>query len=201
MKIIAYLRVSTNTQDLNNQKFEILNYTNKNNLKVDEFIDVEASSRKDSNTRRITELMSKVKDGDMIITAELSRLGRSIVEVINIVNELITRNIRLVVIKQSLDIKGSHDMQSKILITLFSLLAELERDLISERTKSALHAAKISGKVLGRPKGSISKSKLDGKEDEIRILLQKKISKSAIARILDTSRTNLTGFMRKRKFV
>lgn len=201
MKIIAYLRVSTNTQDLNNQKFEILNYTNKNNLKVDEFIDVEASSRKDSNTRRITELMSKVKDGDMIITAELSRLGRSIVEVINIVNELITRNIRLVVIKQSLDIKGSHDMQSKILITLFSLLAELERDLISERTKSALHAAKINGKVLGRPKGSISKSKLDGKEDEIRILLQKKISKSAIARILDTSRTNLTGFMRKRKFV
>jgi DNA invertase Pin-like site-specific DNA recombinase len=135
----------------------------------------------------------------VIIIAELSRLGRSIIEVINIVNELITRNIRLIDIKQALDIKGNHDMQSKILITLFSLLAELERDLISERTKSALHTAKINGKILGRPKGSISKSKLDGKEDEIRMLIRKKVSRSAIARIMNTSRTNLTEFMKKKK--
>jgi DNA invertase Pin-like site-specific DNA recombinase len=199
MKVIAYLRVSTNTQDINNQKLEILNYANRNNLKIDEFIVVEASSRKDTDTRRITELLSKANSGDVIITAELSRLGRSIVEVINIVNELVKRNIRLVVIKQSLDIRGGHDMQSKILITLFSLLAELERDLISERTKAALNAARINGKTLGRPKGSISKSKLDGKEDEILMLMGKKVSKSAIARILNTSRTNLLEFMKKRK--
>jgi DNA invertase Pin-like site-specific DNA recombinase len=79
------------------------------------------------------------------------------------------------------------------------LLAELERDLISERTKAALNAARINGKTLGRPKGSISKSKLDGKEDEILMLMGKKVSKSAIARILNTSRTNLLEFMKKRK--
>lgn len=79
------------------------------------------------------------------------------------------------------------------------MLAELERDLISERTKSALNAARVNGKTLGKPKGSISKSKLDGKEDEILLLLGKRISKSAIARILNTSRTNLVEFMKKRK--
>jgi len=168
---------------------------------VDEFIDVEVSSRKDSDTRRITKLLSKVKGGNIIITAEPSRLGRSIVEVINIVNKLVTRNIRLVVVKQSFDIKGSHDTQSKILITLFSLLAELERDLISERTKSALYATRMNGKILGRPKGSTSKSKLDGKENEIMMLMHKKVSRSAIARILNTSRTNLTEFIAKRKLV
>ena len=99
-----FVRVSTNNQDINNQKLEILNYANRSDLKIDKFIDVEASSRKDTETRRITELLSKANSGDVIITAELSRLGRSIVEVINIVNELVKRNIRLVVIKQSIDI-------------------------------------------------------------------------------------------------
>lgn len=199
MKIIAYLRVSTGTQDLGNQKLEILDYANLHNMKVHEFIEVEVSSRKDAEERKIEYLLSLVQAGDVILTSELSRLGRSIIEVITIVNQLMGKDVRLIAIKQGLDIKGNHDMQSKVLVTLFSLLAELERDLISERTKSALVAAKANGKTLGRPRGSLSKSKLDGKEDEILMLMDKKISKAAIARILGTSRTNLVEFMKKRK--
>jgi len=198
MKVIAYTRVSTNTQDLANQRLEILEYANRNGLKVDGFIEVEASTRKDQRTRRIPELIEGVEEGDVVVTSELSRLGRSVVEVITTVNGLSEKNVRLIAVKEALDIKGGHDMPSKVLVTLFSLLAEIERDLISERTKAALHAARAGGKTLGRPKGSTGKSKLDGKKEEILMLLGKKVAKAAIARILGTSRTNLAAFMKKK---
>ena len=131
--------------------------------------------------------------------SELSRLGRSTSEVIDIVNELIAREIKFIAIKQGLSISGQHDMQTKIMVTMFSLFAEIERDLISERTKEGLAAARAKGKTIGRPKGTLGKSKLDGKEEEIRSLLNKEVGITSIAKIMGVSRTALRHFIRTRK--
>ena len=132
-KTVAYIRISTDRQDLNNQKLEILEHARKKDIKVNDFIEVAISSRKTSKQRRIDELLTKLSDLDTLIVTELSRLGRSTAKVIDLVNQLVSRNIRVIVIKQNLDLR-QHDMGTKIMVTVFSLLAELERDLISLRT-------------------------------------------------------------------
>ena len=126
-KIIAYLRTSTDKQDLNNQKLEILEYARKNHLEVDDFIQITISSRKTSKDIRIDEMVSALNGADTLIVAELSRLGRSTAEIIGLVNALIKKEVRIIAIKQNLDIT-QHDMNSKIITALFSLFAELERD-------------------------------------------------------------------------
>src|SRR6266568_7071653 len=118
------------------------------------------SSRKTRKQRRIEEVLQTLNDSDTLIVTELSRLGRSTAEVIALVNELVARDIRIIILKQNLDIR-KHDMNSKIIITLFSLFAELERDLISSRTKEALVAKRLQGVQLGKPKGTIQKSQFD----------------------------------------
>jgi len=198
-RTIAYIRVSSDVQDVDKQRLEILDYANRHGFKVDEFISIEISSRKTAKERRIEELMEKLNAGDTLIVSELSRIGRSIPEVIGLVNALVEQKIRLVAIKQNLDIKDNHDMSTKVIVTVFSLLAELERDLISSRTKAALAAVRNGGKTLGRPKGRLSKSRLDGREDEIRKLMAKKISKSAMARMFDVHRGTLIKFLESRR--
>jgi len=197
-KVTGYVRVSTARQDADNQRHEILEYANKNHLHVDDFIEVEISSRKDKKQRRIEELMEKLESGDTLIVSELSRLGRSTSEVIDIVNELIAKEIKFIAIKQGMSISGQHDMQSKVMVTMFSLFAELERDIISERTKAALAAKKAGGKKLGKPKGTIQESKLDPHQERIREFLKHGVAKSAIARMLGTSRTNLVSYIKTR---
>ena len=141
-KTVAYLRASTDKQDLNNQKLEILEFARQRHLHVDEFIAITISSRTTNKQRRIDELLSKLADSDTLMVTELSRLGRSTSEVIALVNELVQRHIRVLILKQNLDLKQHHDMTAKVMITLFSLFAELERDLVSLRTKEALAAKK-----------------------------------------------------------
>ena len=143
-KTIAYLRTSTDKQDLSHQKLEILEFARRQGLHVDEYVEITISSQKTSKQRRIDELVQMLNETDVLIVTELSRLGRSTAEVIAIVNALVERNIRLIMIKQNLDIHRQ-DMNSKIMITLFSLFAELERDMISQRTKEALAAKKAQG--------------------------------------------------------
>jgi len=197
-RTIAYVRVSTDDQDVSKQRHEILEYAHQNKMTIDEFIMITVSSRKTAKDRRIEELMKKLVTGDTLIISELSRLGRSIPEVIGLVNCLVERNIRLIAIKQNIDLKGEHDTTSKVMVTIFSLLAELERDLVSQRTKAALAALKAQGKKLGRPVGTKGKSKLDGKEPEILAFLEKKVPVAAIARILDCSRVGLLNFMKNK---
>ena len=156
---IAYLRTFTDKQDLNNQKLEILEWARKKDLKIDEFVEITISSRKTRKQRRIEEVLEMLTNSDTLIVTELSRLGRSTAEVITRVNELVARNIRVIILKQNLDI-SQHDMNSKIVIALFSLFAELERDLISLRTKEALAAKRQQGKTLGKPKGLFRKANL-----------------------------------------
>jgi DNA invertase Pin-like site-specific DNA recombinase len=161
-KIVAYIRASTDKQDLTNQRHEILTYTNKNNLKVDEFMEIQISSRKTPKQRRISELLEKLNKADTVIVTEISRLGRSTSEIIEIIASLLKEKIQLILIKQNLVINyDKYDMTSKVMITFFSLFAELERDLISLRTKEALQAKKANGVKLGKPIGTIQKSKFD----------------------------------------
>jgi len=197
-KTIAYIRASTNKQDLNNQKLEIFEYAKKNQLEVDEFIEITISSRKTSKDRRIDEMVVSLNDADTLIVTELSRLGRSTAEIIGLINALIKKQVRVIAIKQNLDIK-QHDMNSKIITALFSLFAELERDLISLRTKEALASKKAQGIQLGKPKGTIQKSKFDKDIIKIKELLALGLSVRKIANYLGyTNHIGLNEYINKR---
>ncbi len=195
-KTIAYLRISTDKQSLKNQKLEILDYSHKNNMKITDFLEVQSSSRKSSKDRLLDTLFDKLKSDDTLIVSELSRIGRSLGQIIKIVDHLVKHQIKFISIKENIIINpGKQDIQTKVMITMFGLFAEIERDLISERTKSGLKAAKDKGKILGRPKGSLGKSKLDGKEVKIQEYLRKKVSVTSIAKIFEVSRTCLYSFI------
>jgi DNA invertase Pin-like site-specific DNA recombinase len=198
-KTIAYIRTSTDKQDLNNQKLEILEWARLKDLKVDAFVEITISSRKTTRQRRIDEVIQTLVDSDTLIVTELSRLGRSTAEVVAIINELVARNIRVIILKQNLDI-NQHDMNSKIMITLFSLFAELERDLLSLRTKEALAAKKRGGVSLGKPKGTIQKSQFDKDLPRIKELLKVGLSVRKIAKVLGyNSHYSLNTYINKRK--
>lgn len=171
-RILAYLRTSTDKQDLNNQKLEILEHARRNGLHIDDFVSVSISSRKNRRDRKIDELLAKLAAGDTLVVTELSRLGRSTGEVISLINELVASDMRVVVIKQGLILdKEQNDMQAKIMTTLLSLFAELERDLISLRTREALAAKKAQGISLGKPKGTVQESIYDKDRERIVELL------------------------------
>ncbi|MCP5096216.1 MAG: recombinase family protein [Chloroflexi bacterium] len=198
-KTIAYIRASTGKQDVNNQKLEILEFARHANLKVNEFVQITISSRKTNKQRRIDELLEKLVNSDTLIVTELSRLGRSTSEVVTLVNELVQRNVRVIVIKQNLDI-AQHDMSSKIIVTLFSLFAELERDLVSLRTKEALATKKAQGIQLGKPKGTIQASKFDKDRERIEELLRLGMSVRKIAKVMGYSNhIGLNTYIKKRK--
>jgi DNA invertase Pin-like site-specific DNA recombinase len=199
MKTTAYLRVSTGSQDLANQKLAVLDYARQKRFAIDRFVEAQASSRKGPAERRVEELLSSLEAGDRLVVSELSRLGRSLGQVIQFVDELVKRKVRFVAIKEDIRFEGKQDLQTKVMIALFGLFAEVERDLISERTKEGLVAARARGRLLGRPKGSLGTSKLDGKEGEIRKLLEKEVSKRSLAKIMDVSPTDLRHFIRTRK--
>ena len=185
-KTLAYLRASTDKQDTNNQKLEILEYARKQDFRVDDFIELTISSRKSPKQRRIEELTHRLDSSDTLIVTELSRLGRSTAEVIALINALVEKSIRVIILKQNLDIR-QHDMNSKIIITLFSLFGELERDLVSSRTKEALAAKKAQGQILGKPRGTIQKSKFDAHQEKIKELLGIGLSVRKIAKVLGYS--------------
>ncbi len=198
-KTIAYIRISTDKQEVDNQKLEILEYARKNDLKVDDFIEVTMSSKRTNKQRRIDEMVERLEDSGTLIATELSRLGRSTSQVIELVNQLLKRNIRVIFTKQNMDITG-HDITSKIMITVFSLFSELERDLISLRTKEALAAKKTKGIKLGKPKGSIQKSMYDKDLDKIKEWLILGLSGRKISNNLGYgSYISLNTYLNKRK--
>jgi putative DNA-invertase from lambdoid prophage Rac len=146
----AYIRVSTQEQDHAAQKQAILEFANDKGIRVDKFIAVTMSSRKQKEERRIDEL-EELDEGDTLISTELSRIGRSVPQVLEVLNGLIQKKVRVILLKQNLDIKnGEMDIASKVIVHMFSLMAELERDLISQRTKEALAHKKTKGVL---PKG------------------------------------------------
>lgn len=189
MKVIGYIRVSTDSQDLKKQRHLLLEYAQYHQLLIDEFINVEVSSRKNSKERRIDELETKLDEGDTLIIAELSRLGRNMLETLNIINRLSEQGVQIIFVRQpELSTLGSH---TKLLLAIYSYFAEAEREYISLRTKQGLAAAKASGKKLGRPKGSRNKNRvLDAYEEQIAEYLRMGLNLAAIRKIINNQLEN-----------
>lgn len=199
MAIIAYLRVSSSKQDANSQKLAVLDFAHRECITIDEFMQVEISTRRSAQKKELDSIISKLQKGDTLLVSELSRIGRNIANIIMTIDTLIKQGIQFTAIKENIRITGTQDMQSKMLVTMFGLLAELERDLISQRTKEGLNNARAKGKKLGRPKGTKGKSKLDGREGEITDYLDKGVTRANLARILGVARPTLNSFIASRE--
>lgn len=193
----GYIRVSTDKQTVENQRFEINHFCNKNVLIVDKWIEETISGAKGVQDRKLGKLLKRMRKGDVLICSELSRLGRNLLMIMGILNECMNRDIEVWTIKDNYRL-GS-DINSKVLAFAFGLSAEIERNLISQRTKEALARKRAEGVVLGRPKGSRSaKTKLSGQEKRVKELLDKKVSYSAISRILGVHRLTVSSFVREK---
>jgi len=201
MKAIAYLQVSKDTQDVENQRLAILEFAQKERIEVDRFMEFRVSSRKSTKERKIDQLLEPLRTGDLLLVSALSRMGRSVGEIITTIDALVERKIRFIAVKEGIRLNGKQDLQTKVMVAMFSLFAEIERELVSLRIKEALAAAKASGKKLGRPKGTRGKSKLDGREEEIKKLLALDVSKASIAKITGVDRATLYHFIRSRGLV
>lgn len=195
----GYIRVSSDKQTVKNQEHAILKYCNDNDIKLEKIISVSASSRKSDKQRRIDELLTQLFPGEILIVSELSRLARSVGQIAIIVDKLLKNHIGLICIKENIKLDGHQDIQTKTMITMFSLFAEIERDLISIRTKEGLERARSEGKLLGRPKGKLGKSKLDGKEGAIQELLNKGVNIANLCRIFDVAWPTMDNFIKTRK--
>lgn len=168
--IYGYIRVSTHDQNLESQKNAISRYGMDNKLIIDEWIALEMSSHKSTAQRRIDELLERLLPGDIVIASELSRLGRSIKETLQTIETIVNgKKSRLVLLKQNLDLnpQDKNNVANKVLITVFSMMSELESDFISERTKEGLRARVAAGIKLGKPKGTIQDSMYDKDKEKI----------------------------------
>lgn len=195
--IYGYIRVSSDKQTVENQRFEINNFCKRENLVIDGWIEETISGTKAYNKRELGKLLDKVKKEDLIICAELSRLGRNLFMIMEILNICMTKECRVWTIKDNYRL--GDDIQSKVLAFAFGLSAEIERNLISQRTKEALARKKAEGVILGRPKGKKSsqeKYKFFGKEVLIQELLKNKVSKRQIAKICKVDRNTLDRYIK-----
>ena len=195
-KTYAYIRVSTDKQDLENQRYSILEYANKKKLGNVEFVEESVSGKVSWKNRKLKGLIGQLRKGDNLIVAELSRLGRSMLEIMELLNILLSKGVNVYVVKGNYELKD--DIQSKVLAFAFSLASEIERELISQRTKEALARVRAEGKKIGRPKGSYS-SKLDEKREYIEELLNKGVSIASIAKILGVHYQTMRNYIKRRK--
>jgi DNA invertase Pin-like site-specific DNA recombinase len=185
--IYGYIRVSTDKQDNENQRHEILRFCERENLQIDEWIEETISGTKDPKKRKLGELLNKVSKGDLIISGEISRLGRSLFMIMEILKGLLEKEVRVWTLKDNYRLDDS--MQSKVLAFAFSMASEIERDMISKRTKEALARKKAEGVILGRPKGKKSSKKLlTGKEDEIIAMTKEGCTQKEIAKKMNVHR-------------
>jgi len=196
----GYIRVSTDKQTVDNQRFELERFCERNSLKIDEWIEETISGNKAPDKRLLGSLLGEVKSGDLIICSELSRFGRNLFMVMSILNQLMLNDVRVWTIKDNYRL--GDNLQSKVLAFAFSLSAEIERNLISQRTKEALARRRAEGKILGRPNGSQSTFvKLSGQEQDIQMLLDRNFTKAAIGRIYGVSRVTVESFIKNRMTV
>ena len=194
MSIIGYIRVSSNKQTLEHQRYEIKQFARKNNLIITRWVEETISSRKPLHKRKLGLLLEELQTGDILISCEISRLGRSLLEVMRILETCLNKNCQVWTIKENYRL--GNDIQSKVMAFAFGLAAEIERNLISQRTKSSLANIRASGKKLGRPFAAQSKKlKLAKNTRKIQSLLNKGLSKSQIARILSVNRSTLRRFL------
>jgi DNA invertase Pin-like site-specific DNA recombinase len=188
-KVAAYLRVSTADQDNANQETGVLHYATLHSLTITQTYRDTASTRLPWAERLIGQVLTDIDENSILLVAEISRLARSTLEVLQIAAAAAQRDITIIATKSNLILNGS--LESKITTTILGLAAEIEREFIRSRTKEALARAKASGKKLGRPTGSAGTNKLDGREAEIIKYMKKDVAKTSIAKLLDVSRGTL----------
>lgn len=194
MANIGYIRVSSSKQTLQHQKYEITNFALKNGIKIDKWIEETISSRKALDKRKLSEVLSNLQENDRLITCEISRLGRSLLEVMMILQTCLNKNCQVWTLKENYRL--GNDIQSKVMAFAFGLAAEIERQLISQRTKSSLANIKAQGKRLGRPLNAQTKQlKLSKNQKRIQTLLNKGVSKSQIAKIFGVQRATLRKYL------
>ncbi len=190
----GYIRVSTDKQTVENQRFEIERFCEKQNITIDFWFDETISGTKEPDKRKLGKMLHQMKKGDVLICAELSRLGRSLLMIMSILNECMKNEIQVWTIKDNYRL--GTDISSKVLAFAFGISAEIERNLISQRTKEALARKKSEGVRLGRPKGRKSSHvKLTGKDNIIRCCMEAGFSKSAIAHKLHVHRITLSKYI------
>ena len=197
MANFAYLRVSKDSQDVENQKYGILDYCNHNKISPVTIVKDTASRTKAWRKRGIARILQKSQKGDKILVAEVSRLGGSPLQVLEILEEAAKKEIAVHIVKSQLIMNGS--LQSTIIATVLGLAAQIEREFISVRTKEALAKRKAEGIKLGRPKGQAKNLKLDAHRELILDYLKKDVSKASIARIVECSPSTLYAWIKRNK--
>jgi DNA invertase Pin-like site-specific DNA recombinase len=196
--IYGYIRVSTDKQTTENQRFEILKFASEKNLHIDRWIEETVSATKRLSHRKLGNLLGNMQEGDILLVTELSRLGRSLMEVMSILHTLMEKEVKVFTTKERYTL--GNNINSKVLAFAFSLSAEIERSMIASRTKEALARKKSEGAHLGRPKGKLSSvTKLTGKDNLIREYLQRKIPQTVIARLLNVNRLTVRNYILTRK--
>jgi DNA invertase Pin-like site-specific DNA recombinase len=193
-KTIAYLRVSTETQDTAKNKLDILNFANNKDFGKVQFVEEHASGTKSWKNRKLQDIVQTLQKGDVLIVPELSRLGRSLIDVLDILKVLTDKDVRVYSVKENFQLNGA-DMQSKMMRTMLTLFAEIERDLISLRTKEGLQRAREKGRVGGRPRG-VGRSKLDKHRDEIIQLIKNGSQRQFIAKRFHCTPANLLHWLK-----
>ncbi len=194
----GYIRVSSDKQTVENQRFEINKFCRREQLRIDGWIEETISGTKDYSKRALGGLLRKAGEGDLIICSELSRLGRNLFMIMEILNICMNRRCKVWTIKDNYRL--GEDVQSKVLAFAFGLAAEIERNLISQRTKEALARKRAEGVVLGRPKGSRTapeKHPLYRKKSLIRELLAEGVPQRQIARLCHVDRNTLARFLKR----
>ncbi|GAB4038605.1 master DNA invertase Mpi family serine-type recombinase [Spirosoma gilvum] len=198
--IFAYIRVSTEKQNTENQRFELQRLADERQWSIDQWTEETISSMEKLESRKLFPLLNYLRAGDMLIVTELSRLGRNLMQIMQILHFCMERDVMIYTAKERYEL--GNNINSKVLAFAFGLSAEIERNLISQRTKEALARRRAEGKILGRPKGRKSKYlKLHGKEDEIRSLLDKRISVCGISRILGVHRMTLSSYIKHKNLM
>lgn len=194
-KTIGYLRVSTFEQDTDKNQAEVLKFANDRGLVAVEFITEKISGTKSWKKRKLFDVVQSLNADDVLIVPELSRLGRSLVNVLDVLNELSNKHVRVYSVKEAFQLNGD-DMQSKVMRTMLALFAEIEHDLIVARTKEGIAAARAKGKLLGRPRG-IGKSRLDVHEPEIIALMKNGSQRQFIAKRYGVTSAGLLHWLKR----
>lgn len=193
-RVFAYLRVSRDGQDTENQKMEVIRYCRRCEIDVDEIVvDHAVSGKVKVSHRKLGEMIDNMVDGDTLIVTEISRIGRDWFDILNTVNNCFNKGINLIIIKQGYELKNN--AMGKMFVSIMSLFAEEERRMISERTKMALARKKSEGMILGRPVGY---GKLDGADEYLKVMISHKIKRQTIANFVGVSRMRLNSYMRER---
>jgi len=199
MAVIGYIRVSSTKQTLQHQYFEIKQFANQNNLTVDKWVKETISSRKPLDKRKLGELLQTLEPNDILIAAEISRLGRSLLEVMRILENCLNKNCRVWTIKENYRL--GNDIQSKVMAFAFGLSAEIERNLISQRTKASLESIRATGKRLGRPFSIQSrKLKMSKNTKKIKHWLDLGLTRYRIAKKMQVSPSTVANFVVRMKW-